>query len=59
MIRLHVSLTEPQLEALRSEAKSRDTSIAALVRQVVENLVEQSNREAAIADAMEVVGAYR
>jgi len=46
MIRTMVQLTEEQLKALKELAKARQTSVASLVRESVEQYVTTANEEA-------------
>lgn len=59
MIRLQVQLTEAQAAALRRLAQRRGVSIAALVREAAQALIERGELEAdPRARAREVVGRY-
>lgn len=60
MIRTQISLTEAQMRRLRREAKARGTSIAAVIRDAVDQVVPDE-REAARARrerALALVGAF-
>ena len=58
MIRTQISLTEEQMHRLRSEARRRGISLAALVREAVYAQVGEDEWEARKRRAMEVVGAF-
>jgi hypothetical protein len=58
MIRTQISLTPDQMQALRGEARRRNTSIAAVVRQAVDTELARDEREARWERAMAVVGKY-
>ena len=59
MIRLQVQLTEEQAVALRRLARRRGVSIAALVREAAQALIERGELDAERrARAREVVGRY-
>jgi predicted DNA-binding protein len=58
MIRTQISLTEEQMHRLRSEAKRRGISLAALVREAVDAQVGDDEWDARKRRAMEIVGAF-
>jgi len=54
LVRTQILLTEEQLRRLRRLAKSRDASVSALVREMVEQgLAERSQRKQALFEALE------
>jgi hypothetical protein len=59
MIRTQVQLTEEQARALRRRAAERGVSMATLVREAVDRILEDDDRETRWARAMSVVGKYR
>lgn len=59
MVRTQVSLTEEQLSALRQRAYERGLSIAALLREAVDTMLEGAGRDDDVARALAVVGRYR
>jgi hypothetical protein len=46
MIRMQIQFTETEVEALRSEASQRNVSIAAVVREAVDERLSQGRRQA-------------
>lgn len=60
MIRTQISLTDRQMERLRREAKRRDVSIAAVVREAVDRFVpdEDERRVELHGRFMSVAGAF-
>ena len=59
MIRTQISMTEEQAEALRRLAAVRRRSQAALLRDALDELLEQDALARRVAMARDVVGAFR
>jgi len=59
MIRVQVQLTEQQAAKVRRLADDRGVSVAALVRDAVDELTETSEQEARWERALATVGKYR
>ena len=60
MIRTQIQLTEAQAEVLKRLARERRVSMAALIREAVDELVSRgSERDVRWERAMSVVGKYR
>jgi ribbon-helix-helix CopG family protein len=59
MIRTQIQLTEEQVRALRRLAHERQTSVAALMRDAAQDLIDGSERERVIDVALRAVGGYR
>lgn len=59
MIRVQVQLTEQQAAKVKRLADDRGVSVAALVRDAVDELTETSDREARWERALAAVGKYR
>jgi Arc/MetJ-type ribon-helix-helix transcriptional regulator len=59
MVRMQVQLTEQQVAKVKRLAGDRGVSVAALVREAVDELPETTEREARWERALAVVGKYR
>ena len=59
MERTQVSLTSEQMAGLRRRARERDMSIAALLREAVDNLLLAEQRDDAVELALSAIGGYR
>jgi hypothetical protein len=59
MIRTQVQLDEAAAEALKRKAADRGTSVAALIREAVERLLAEDDREAIRRRALSVAGMFR
>ncbi|MGH3908637.1 MAG: CopG family transcriptional regulator [Pseudonocardiaceae bacterium] len=59
MERTQVSLTAEQMAGLRRRARERDMSIAALLREAVDNLLLAEQRDHAVEIALSAIGGYR
>jgi Arc/MetJ-type ribon-helix-helix transcriptional regulator len=59
MVRTQIQLTDDQARRLRRLASERGASIAALVREGVERILEEEGTEAVRRRALSVVGAFR
>ncbi|MGH9167878.1 MAG: ribbon-helix-helix protein, CopG family [Acidimicrobiia bacterium] len=59
MIRTQISLTEEQMQRARRRAARRGVSLAALVREALERLLEDSSAEHRRARAKQAVGGFR
>ncbi len=59
MVRTQIQLTEEQARTLKRLAAERNVSMAALVREAVERLVEQDDRAAKWERALRAVGKFR
>jgi uncharacterized protein YigA (DUF484 family) len=57
--RTQVSLTAEQMTALRRRARERDMSIAALLREAVDNLLLAEQRDHAVALALSAIGGFQ
>lgn len=57
--RTQVSLTSEQMAGLRRRARERDMSIAALLREAVDNLLIAEQHEHAVALALSAIGGFR
>ncbi len=56
MIRMQVQLTEPQVEKLKRLARRREVSLAAIVREAVDNVGEDESWDAVRRRALDGVG---
>jgi|FLYL01.1.fsa_nt_gi Arc/MetJ-type ribon-helix-helix transcriptional regulator len=59
MIRTQIQIGEAQAKALRRLAAERGVSVAALVREGIEVLLEQTKRHEGWEEALQVVGRFR
>jgi hypothetical protein len=59
MERTQVSLTSEQMAGLRRRARERDMSIAALLREAVDNLLLAEQRDQAVELALSAIGGFR
>lgn len=59
MIRTQISLTQEQMDALRRVAADRETSIAAVVRGAVDEVIDRDDRRRLMQQALSVAGKYR
>lgn len=58
MVRTQVLLTEEQMRAVRKIAAERGTSMAGVIRESVERLLEERERKDRWARSMEVIGKF-
>ncbi len=59
MIRTQISLTETQAHKLRVLAARRDTSMSALIREAVDDILEPASATDPAARARSAIGAFR
>ena len=59
MVRTQIQLTEEQARALKALAAHRGVSMAEVIRQAVEQIIEQSERQERMRRALSVMGRFR
>lgn len=59
MVRTQIQLTEEQMARLRQASAERGVSIAALIREAVDRVLDQGERDRRWERALSVVGKYR